>query len=223
MQILLVCFFYSFFFCTFHSVIMSVGCGIPCIQWGLADLPEGTISWGNSQIFRCSIFVSPLEFHAHLSHLLLCASPLGLLGLILKMSSVKVSVSEQVSRTSEFHPISILHKEWTFTPVHKVWEFKLFVKNLFTGTRMTPLFCEYNETIKKLRIQLPTKPETILNLTFPYNCICSFKDITCQTVNGFACRAREYSYCQRQVQSFKTWNDDFHLDNAPSAKKEAIL
>lgn len=130
-------FFLFVFFYTFDSVIMSVGCGIPCIHWGLADLPEGTISWGNSQIFPCSIFVFPLEFHAHLSHLLLCASPLGLLGLILKMSSVKVSVSEEVSHTSEFHPISILHKEWTFTPVHKVWEFKLFVKNLFTGTSKT--------------------------------------------------------------------------------------
>lgn len=64
---------------------------------------------------------------------------------------------------------------------------------------MTSLFCEFHESIKKLRMQLPAEPKSILTLTFAYNLIGLFKDIKYQTGNGFGCKAREYRYCQRQV------------------------
>lgn len=92
------------------------------------------------------------------------------------MPSVKVSASEIVS---EFDPINIPRKELVLTQVRSL-TIQAFCKKTFYWNKDDLLY----ESIQKLRIQLPTKPETILNLTFPYSCICLLKDIKCQMVMG---------------------------------------
>ena len=71
-------FFYLFFSYTFDSVVVSVGCDILCTHLGQMSgrLSRGYL-WENSPIFLCSIFVSPLEFHAHLTVTCCCMQVLS--------------------------------------------------------------------------------------------------------------------------------------------------
>lgn len=155
-------------------------CGILCPRWGemAGRLARGYVIFEKT----ASYFHDPVLFPS-LSFMHISQSPAAeckgslVIRFDLKISPVKVSVSEIML---EFDPTSITQKELLHTSVSKVSMFKPSVKNFSTGTKIVSLSCEHHGNIKKLRIQLPTKLETILNPTFPYKCIYLLKDIKCQ-------------------------------------------